>query len=323
LFVNTAWEFKTAKKGMVAYVVAEDVFIGFNNASTWITLSSGVLTPDNDPTLASDSTTNPPTVHAAKGYADAKVAGLSWKQAVRAATTANGTLATAFENGDTIDGVTLATGNRILLKNQTTASENGIYTVNASGAPTRATDADAGAELVNATVYVSEGTVNADTQWTCTTNATITVGSTSLAFAQINTGSVTFASAAEIQAGAVSTKAVAPDQLHLAAAPQTLTDGATISTWDMAAGFNAKVTLAGTGRTLPNPTNPKEGLTYRLEVIQDGTGSRTITTWPSSFDWGSGSAPTLSTGASKHDFVYLDCYDASTPKFRATFNKGS
>jgi hypothetical protein len=91
-------------------------------------------------------------------YVDAKLAGLSWKQAVRAATTAAGTLATSFENGDAIDGVTLATGDRILIKNQATASENGIYVVNASGAPTRATDADAGAELVNATVYVSEGT---------------------------------------------------------------------------------------------------------------------------------------------------------------------
>lgn len=121
-------------------------------------------------------------------YVDAKVAGLSWKQAVRAATTSAGTLASSFENGDTIDGVTLATGDRILIKNQAAGAENGIYVVAASGAPTRATDADAGAELVNATVYVSEGTANADTQWTCTTNATITVGSTSLAFAQMSSG---------------------------------------------------------------------------------------------------------------------------------------
>ncbi len=123
-----------------------------------------------------------------KGYADALVAGLSWKQAVRVATTAPGTLASSFENGDTVDGVTLATGNRILIKDQSSPSENGIYTVNASGAPTRATDADSGAELVNASCYVSEGTTNADTQWTCTTNATITVNSTSLAFAQLASG---------------------------------------------------------------------------------------------------------------------------------------
>jgi hypothetical protein len=110
----------------------------------------------------------------------------SWKQAVRVATTANGTLASAYENGDTVDGVTLATGDRILLKNQTTASENGIYTVNASGAPTRATDANTGALMVNAAVLVSEGTANADTAWNCVTNAPITLGSTSLSFSQIS-----------------------------------------------------------------------------------------------------------------------------------------
>lgn len=110
---------------------------------------------------------------------------LSWKQAVKAATTANGTLASAFENGDTVDGVTLATGDRILIKNQSSGAENGIYTVNASGAPTRAIDANTGAELVNATVYVSQGTINADTQWTCTNNATPTLGSTALTFAQM------------------------------------------------------------------------------------------------------------------------------------------
>lgn len=125
---------------------------------------------------------------ASQALINSGIAGLAWKQAVRAATTANGTDATAFANGQVIDGVTLATGDRILRKNQTTASENGIFIVNASGAPTRATDGDSGAELVNASVMVSEGTVNADTQWTCTTNAPITPGSTSLAFAQFTGG---------------------------------------------------------------------------------------------------------------------------------------
>jgi hypothetical protein len=111
---------------------------------------------------------------------DAKTALLSWKQPVRAATTANGTLASSFENGDTLDGVPLATGDRILVKDQTTGSENGIYVVAASGAPTRATDADSGADLLCATVRVSEGTTNADTMWACTTDAPITVGTTAL-----------------------------------------------------------------------------------------------------------------------------------------------
>lgn len=140
---------------------------------------------DTDGTLAANSDTRVASQKATKTYVDAKLAGLSWKQAVRVATTANATLASAFENGDTVDGVVLATGDRILIKNQSSGAENGIYIVAASGAPARATDADAGAELVNASVYVSEGTANADTQWTCSTNAPITVGSTSLTFAQL------------------------------------------------------------------------------------------------------------------------------------------
>jgi hypothetical protein len=79
---------------------------------------------------------------ASKAYVDAVALGLAPKKAVRAATLVSGTFATAFANGQVIDGVTLATGDRILLKNQATASQNGIYVVNASGAPTRATDMD-------------------------------------------------------------------------------------------------------------------------------------------------------------------------------------
>jgi len=150
--------------------------------------SAGSLAADTDGTLAANSDSNVATQKATKTYVDNKVAGLSWKQAVRAASTANGTLATAFENGDTLDGVSLVTGDRILLKDQSSGAENGIYVVAASGAPSRSTDADTGAELVNATVYVSEGTANADTQWTCTTNATITPGSTSLTFARTGAG---------------------------------------------------------------------------------------------------------------------------------------
>lgn len=134
-----------------------------------------------DPSSATDAAT--------KQYVDNLVQGLSWKQQVRAATTANGTLATAYANGQVIDGVTLATGNRILLKNQTTQADNGIYTVNASGAPTRAVDMDAAAEFVNATVYVSEGTTLADTAWTQTANAPITVGTTAITWAQVGGGS--------------------------------------------------------------------------------------------------------------------------------------
>jgi phage-related tail fiber protein len=123
----------------------------------------------------------------ARSYVDAQLAKIASRK-VRVASTAGITLATGCENGDTIDGVTLATGDRVLLKNQTSGAENGIWVVAASGSPTRATDADSSAELVNASVWVAEGTANADTLWTCTTNAPITVGTTALTFTQFVAG---------------------------------------------------------------------------------------------------------------------------------------
>lgn len=111
------------------------------------------------------------------------------KDSVRAASTANVTLTTDVENGDTLDGVTLATGDRILLKNQTTASENGIYTVAASGAPSRTSDLDTGDGAAGATIPVNEGTANADTIWFCTSNAgSDVVGTDSLSFSQVGSG---------------------------------------------------------------------------------------------------------------------------------------
>jgi hypothetical protein len=118
-----------------------------------------------------------------KLYVDNAINGLSWKQSVRAATTANGALASAFQNGATIDGVTLATGNRILIKNQSAAEANGIYIVQASGAPVRATDLNETAELAGAAVFVSEGTTNKGTAWVVTTPG-ITLGGADLLFAQ-------------------------------------------------------------------------------------------------------------------------------------------
>lgn len=94
--------------------------------------------------------------------------GVAAKDAVRVIALTNATLATAYANGSTVDGITLATGDRILLAAQTTAADNGIYTVNASGAPTRAVDADASAEIkVGTLVYVIAGTASAGTQWIC------------------------------------------------------------------------------------------------------------------------------------------------------------
>lgn len=156
-----------------------------------VSLNSRKITNLAEPTSAQDAAT--------KAYVDALNAGISWKDSVRAATTAAGTLATSFEDGDVIDGVTLATGDRILIKDQAAGAENGIYTVNASGAPTRATDSDTGADIKGAAVFVEEGTVNGDTGWICTTNAPITIDTTALTFTQ-------FTGVGELVAGAGLTK---------------------------------------------------------------------------------------------------------------------
>lgn len=106
----------------------------------------------------------------------------AWKQPVRCATTAAGTLATSFENGDSAGGVTLATGDRILIKDQAAPAENGIYRVNASGAPTRDYDMDVAAEVPGALALVLAGTL-AGKMYRCT-NATVpTLGSTAIDWA--------------------------------------------------------------------------------------------------------------------------------------------
>ena len=117
----------------------------------------------------------------------AKQLDVDWREAVRAATLVAGTLATDFENGDTIDGVVLATGDRILIKNQAAGAENGIYVVNATGAPTRAKTADAtaatGTLRSGAAVFVSEGSQGGQGWWLTTANP-ITVGVTAQTWAQ-------------------------------------------------------------------------------------------------------------------------------------------
>ena len=122
-----------------------------------------------------------------KAYVDAQLQGLDVKQSVRVATTANGTLSSAFANGQTVDGVTLATGNRILLKNQTTGSQNGIYVVNSSGAPTRAVDFDSDTQPTGGTFFfVEEGTANADNGFVMTNNGTVTIGTDAPVFTQFS-----------------------------------------------------------------------------------------------------------------------------------------
>lgn len=118
---------------------------------------------------------------ATENYIDNLIAGLKFKIDVVAASTANVNISSAPSS---IDGVTLVNGDRVLLKNQTTSSQNGCYIFNGVGSVmTRATDSDTGAKLVSATYPVRGGTVNQDT-WFTVTNDSITIGSTNIVISQ-------------------------------------------------------------------------------------------------------------------------------------------
>ncbi len=152
-------------------------------------MGSNRITSVADPTGAQDAAT--------KAYVDATAAGIDWKGSVRAATTANiANLAGGAPN--TLDGVTLAGNDRVLVKDQSTGSQNGIYSVQtlgtgSNGTWVRASDADTSAEVTAGTaVFVEEGTANADSGWVLTTNQAITLGTTSLTFTQFTgLGSIT------------------------------------------------------------------------------------------------------------------------------------
>jgi len=135
---------------------------------------TGPLTLSGDPTSAFHAAT--------KNYVDASIQGLDIKGSCRVATTGNITLSGL----QTIDGVSLVAGDRVLVKDQTNAVENGIYVVS-SGAWTRATDADTSEKMTSGTyTFVSEGTVNHGYGWVLITPDPITLGTSELTFTQFN-----------------------------------------------------------------------------------------------------------------------------------------
>ena len=142
-----------------------------------VSLNSQKITGLATPTADTDAAT--------KGYVDSAVNGTDWKQSVRVGSTAN---IASLSGALTVDGVTLVAGDRVLVKDQSTGSANGIYIV-AAGSWSRATDADANAEVTaGLSVMITEGTTLADTQWRLTTNDPIVVGTTALVFTQIGAG---------------------------------------------------------------------------------------------------------------------------------------
>lgn len=257
--------------GSNAGLLSSTFYTDLNNATATATAdtlakrdASGriqVASPSNDSDAAN------------KGYVDAARSGLDVKASVRVATATHlsaftrvGNVLTADANGAlVVDGVTVALNDRVLVKNETNANApfNGIYTVTATGDAgtpwvlTRSTDADSNAEVTAGMfTFVAEGTANADSGWVLTTNDTITLGTTSLAFAQ-------FSGAGQITAGNGLTKTgntidavgtadritVNADSIDIAstyAGQSSITTLGTISagTWS---GTNIGVAYGGTG----------------------------------------------------------------------------
>ena len=224
------------------------------------------------PTQASDLTT--------KAYVDSLSNGLDVKASVRAATTANITLS----NTQTIDGVALSIGDRVLVKNQTTGSQNGIYVV-ASGAWTRATDFDNSPDVEvspGTFFFVEEGTTQADNGYVVSNDGAITIGTTAITFVQ-------FSGAGQITAGDGLTKtgntinavgtadriSVAVDSIDIAATyagQSSITTLGTIGTgtWQ---GSVVGPTYGGTG-----VNNGSKTITLGGNFTTDGANATTLTT---------------------------------------------
>ena len=142
-----------------------------------VSLNSQTITNVADPVNAQDAAT--------KGFVEATSQGLDVKDSCVAATTGNITISTALNNGDTLDGVTLSTNDRVLVKDQSTASQNGIYIVGSS--PARADDLAAGSDAAGMFTFVEQGTVNADNGFVCTSNkGSAVTGTNNLTFAQFS-----------------------------------------------------------------------------------------------------------------------------------------
>ena len=177
------YDLTTAGKALLddADAAAQRTTLGLGTIATQnannVSISGGAVTGLGSPSSDSDAAT--------KIYVDNLVAGLKTRIICRVATTGNIDLTADLQNGDTLDGITLATGDKVLVKNQTTVADNGIYTVVASGTASRNTDYDSIAELAGQIVVVQEGSTHADDLFLCTTDTSATLGVSDITFTQV------------------------------------------------------------------------------------------------------------------------------------------
>ena len=193
-------------------------------AANNVSISGGSVTGLGEPSSNSDAST--------KSYVDQAVAGLRTRTIAECASTANVNISNALEAGDAIDGVTLVAGDRVLLKDQSTATENGLYIAvgSGAGAASRDPEHDTIAELSGGMVVVNQGSVNDNKIFLCTTDSDGSLGSTNITYTVItpsNTGTVTsIATGTGIDGGTItSTGTISIDStVATLAGTQTLTN---------------------------------------------------------------------------------------------------
>lgn len=216
--------------------------------TTSVSLNSQKITSLAEPTASSDAAT--------KNYVDTVAQGIDAKASVKAASTANLTLS----GTQTVDGIALVAGDRILVKNQSTAAENGIYVVGAS-TWSRSDDANAWAELISAYVFVEQGSVNADNGYLCTVDAGGTLGSTAVTWVQ-------FSGAGQITAGAGLTKT--GNQIDAVGTTDRITVNA--DNIDIASTYVGQTSITTLGTVATGTWNATT-----IAVNKGGTGATTLT----------------------------------------------
>lgn len=226
-----------ANKGYVDAQVATRLALTGGTMSGAIAMNSSKITGLGTPAADDDAAT--------KAYVDSVAQGLDVKASCRAATTGNITLSGA----QTIDGVAVVAGDRVLVKDQSSAAFNGIYVV-ASGAWARSSDANTWAELVNAFTFIEDGTVNDNSGWVCTIGPSGIIDFTTITFEQ-------FSGAGQITAGTGMTKSGNTLNVNTASSARIVvnTDNIDLATTGVTAGTYTSVTIDAYGRATGG-TNP-------------------------------------------------------------------
>lgn len=260
-----------------------------------------------DPTSAADLVT--------KSYVDNFVNGLAWKDAVAVASTAN--IASLSSPGASIDGVTLTNGMRVLLKNQTTASQNGIYSYN-SGTTTlsRSTDMAAGVDARGFVVSVRGGTAGDDTIWNVTSDPAI-VGTDTITWSQMSTGTTYIAGGGltESPAGTFNVGAglgITVNADDVALASSAAGGGLTYTSGVLAVGAGSGITVNADDVALASSV-AGTGLTYTTGVLSVNNFSSTAHVETFSVGDGSSTAITLTLALIASRDATVQVYQSATP----------